>query len=657
METIHKIEHEYRATALRPPTAPWRGLDALAHAWIGRRRRRPTRTREAWLVEAARADEIRSEAGEWTADRVERRLGELRRDWRRSPAGRPVVRAEALGLIAEAARRALGLTAHPVQLAAAIGLDEGALVELATGEGKSLAAALAAVLAAWTGRPCHVLTVNDYLATRDAAGFKGFYARCGVSVGAVLATDAPTERRVGHANDITYTTGKELLADFLRDRIALGTVTEPERRLLRRLRGGPDLKAAGGVLRGLGVAIVDEADSVLIDEAVTPLIISRRRDDAELAAACASASQVAPTLEAGCDYVANARRRELRLKPKGRERVAEQAAAFPPVWRGAARREELVERALEAREFFQRGRHYEVQDGKVVIVDEFTGRLMPGRSWREGLHQAIEAREELAITPPTETMIRLSFQRFFRLFPRLCGTTGTAREAAGELWAVYNLPVVALPTHRPRRLVEHAAEAFLTEAEKWDAVVARVRELRAAGRPVLVGLRSVAASEALSARLDAEGVPHQVLNALRHREEAEIVLRAGEAGRVTLATNMAGRGTDIRLGEGVAQAGGLAVIGTERHESARIDRQLIGRAGRQGDSGDAYYLLSLEDELVRRHLPGWAKNWGWRLGGAQRWLRFAQWRAEAQSALARRRVLAQDEALEESLALAGRGVG
>ncbi len=657
MHAALALELEHRTAHLPPAPPLWRGLDAWAHDWIGRRRRRPARTRDAWAVEARVAGEVFAAAAGFSEEELVARLRAGRAGWRRRPAARAGRRAEVLGWVAEAARRTTGLAAHPVQLMAALGLDDGALVELATGEGKSLAAALAAVLAAWTGRPCHLVTVNDYLAARDAAGFKAFYSLCGLTVAAVSGAHGAEERRAGHAAEVTYTTGKDLLADFLRDRLALGAVAEPERRLLRRLRGGPDCRRAGCVLRGLGAVIVDEADSVLIDEAVTPLIISRRRDDPALAEACAAATRVADELTAGPDYVAHARRRDIRLRPAGRAGVTRRAAEFPAVWRGAARREELVERALEAREFFQRGRHYEVQDGRVVIVDEFTGRLMPGRTWREGLHQAIEAREGLEVTPPTETVARLSFQRFFRLFPRLAGTSGTAAEAAGEIWRIYGLPVVALPTHRPRRLTVREPRVFGSEGEKWDAVVALVRERRAEGRPVLVGLRSVAACEALAARLEREGIAHQVLNALRHREEAEIIRRAGEAGRVTLATNMAGRGTDIRLGEGVSEAGGLVVIGTERHESGRIDRQLTGRAGRQGDPGEAVYFTSLGDELARRHLPEWWRRAAERWGGGAASLRLAQWLAERQSAQARKRVLTEDERLDESLALAGRGVG
>jgi preprotein translocase subunit SecA len=655
------IDSDYRTARLREPEPRLRGLDVWAHAWQGWRARRRL-GRERWLAETTEVLAAVAELRGASEDTLRAELAELRVGWRRGGAGRrAALRARALAAVAETARRTLGLTPHPVQLGAALGLDDGVLIELATGEGKSLAAALAAVLAGWTGEPCHVVTVNDYLAERDASGFRRFYEACGVRVGWVEAGQAPAERRAGYAADVTYVTSKELLADFLRDRLALGEITEPERRFLRGHRGGvAKPRPVGCVMRGLGAAIVDEADSVLIDEAVTPLIISRARPDEDLRVACGVAVACADELEEEVDFCADRKRKEVRLTPAGRRRLAEQgggAKRFPLMWRGEIRREELVERALEARVFFQRGRHYEVQDGKVVIVDEFTGRLMPGRSWRDGLHQAIEAREGLAITPPTETVARMSFQRFFRLFPRLAGTTGTAWEARRELWRVYRLAVVRLPTHRPRMLTWHRPEISATSGEKTDAIVAEVKRARAADRAVLVGLRSVAESEALSARLEREGVPHQVLNALRHREEAEIVRLAGGVGRVTLATNMAGRGTDVRLDPVVAAAGGLLVLGTELHESARVDRQLAGRAGRQGDPGEAKFFLSIEDELARRYWPGGLRRVLAHLGLGAWMLRRAQIWAERQATISRHRVQMNDEWLEVSLALTGRRAG
>ncbi len=645
---------DYSTVRLRPLPKLHRGLDGIAHACAGRRRRRH-HAHDGWRAQLAELERLAPAQADLSGGALTAALREQQRVFRRGPET-VIARAlpGALGLVAETAFRVLGLRPHPVQCLGALALDQGCLAEMATGEGKSLVAALAAVLAGWRGRPVHVITVNDYLAERDTTAFSRFYETCGLSVACVLSTHAPAERGRGHAAGITYTTGKELLADFLRDRLTLGPVTDPSRRHVRRFRHPLDARRQGCVLRGLGTAIVDEADSALIDEAVTPLIISQIRPNEALSAACATASRIAGKLASGADYKVDARRRELELTETGKQAIATHAAHFPGLWRGALRREELVSRALEAREFFQAGKHYVVQDGKVVIVDEFTGRLMPGRTWRDGLHQAVEARENVAVTPPTETVARQSFQLFFRLFPRLCGMTGTAHEERHEFWRIYQLSVVALPTHRPRRLRIHAPRLFATAGEKWTAVVAEIHRRQQEGRPVLVGLRSVTASETLSRQLDEAGIAHQVLNALRHREEAAIIALAGGSGRVTLATNMAGRGTDIRLDPAAAAAGGLFVIGTELHESARIDRQLMGRAGRQGDPGDAVFFLSADDELALRHLPGFLRR---QIGGrawGRHWLRFAQRRAEKQAARNRANVLKQDDWLDESLALAGR---
>lgn len=645
---------DYSTVRLRRLPKLHGGLDGLAHAIAGRRLRR-LREHDHWQSQLAEIERLAPVHADLGGHALSVALREQQRAFRRGPENAiALALPTALALVVETAFRTLGLRPHPVQCLGALSLDQGCLVEMATGEGKSLVAALAAVLAAWRGRPCHVITVNDYLAERDATGFARFYEACGLSVAAVLSTHQQPDRLRGHAADITYTTGKELLADFLRDRLALGTVTDPARRHLRRFRSPLDARRQGCVLRGLGTAIVDEADSALIDEAVTPLIISQARPNAALSAACATASQIAALLKAGDDYRPDTRRRELTLTSAGKRNIAAHAAAFPGLWRGELRREELITRALEAREFFHAGKHYVVQDEKIVIVDEFTGRLMPGRTWRDGLHQAVEAKENVPVTPPTETVARQSFQRFFRLFPRLCGMTGTAQEEKNEFWRIYQLPVVVLPTHRPRRLAIHAPRLFATAEEKWSAVVAEIRLRQREDRPVLVGLRSVSASETLSQRLTDAGIAHQVLNALRHREEAAIIALAGGAGRVTLATNMAGRGTDIRLDEHVAASGGLFVIGTELHESARIDRQLMGRAGRQGDPGEAIFFLSADDELALRHLPESFRQQIGRRRWGQRLLRFAQKRAEHQAARTRRNVLKQDDWLDESLAVAGR---
>jgi preprotein translocase subunit SecA len=360
------------------------------------------------------------------------------------------------------------------------------------------------------------------------------------------------------------------------------------------------------VLRGLHTTIVDEADSILIDEAVTPLIISTTHKNDSLREAAQLAEHIASELECESDYRTNARYKEVELTEAGLEKVAAKCAALPGLWRGLERRTELIRQSLVAREFFLRDKQYIIEGGKVVIVDEFTGRPMPQRTWREGMHQAIEAKEGLAISDPSETIARMSFQRFFRCFRKLSGMTGTAKEAAGELWQTYKLPVITIPTNRPCIREHWPDRVFVDEESKRDAITQELLRLHQLGRPVLVGTRSVLASERLAERLSKHHVDFKVLNAVRLQEEATVVALAGERGRVTIATNMAGRGTDIKLGHGVAAIGGLHVIASERHESGRVDRQLFGRSARQGDPGSAQAFVSAEDELIRRHLPAFA---------------------------------------------------
>jgi len=595
---------EYRRVALSKPAKLPKGADALAYRALGWWRRRGT-TLEELRRQAEAVDALAGSYADLSDAALRERLRESAAAFRRGDrVRRPGARIEALAAVREAARRQTGLRPFVVQLMGALALDDGTLAEMATGEGKSLTAALASVLAGWRGRPCHVVTVNDYLAERDARKFAAFYRYCGLSVGHVVSTMEPPERRAGYAADITYTTSKEVLADFLRDRLKLGAITQPERRLLRQILNP---RAAGTddlVMRGLGTAIIDEADSVLIDEAVTPLIICQPRGNHSMDEAAAIAAELAQTLEAGTHYTINTQHREVELLTAADGHLEKAGRAMPRFWSGLGRRRELVTQALTAREFYQRDRHYVVQDGKVVIVDEFTGRLMPQRTWREGLHQAIEVKEKLPLTAPTEILARLSFQRFFRSYPRLCGMTGTGRESAAEFWRIYGLPVVAIPTNRPC-VREQWPEVFhARSAERWAAVAEEIAAVHASGRPVLAGTRSVAASEELARALGARGLSCQILNAVRHAEEAEIVARAGEAGRITIATNLAGRGTDILLGAGVAALGGLHVIATEPNDSGRVDRQLFGRAGRQGNPGSARRFACLEDDLVRRFVPG-----------------------------------------------------
>jgi preprotein translocase subunit SecA len=557
----------------------------------------------------------------------------------------------AFALVREASGRTLGMRHHPVQIQGAFGLIDGRLVEMATGEGKTLTAAPAAAVAALAGEPVHVVTVNDYLAVRDAASLKPVFDFLGLTVASIDAEAETDARRAAYAADVTFVSNKNLTFDYLRDRIAVGQRRGFGRRKLSEFLAG---RPGGGLmLRGLAFAIVDEADSVLVDEARTPLILSATRDDPETAALYARGLGLARTLLPGRHYRVDAMERSVTLSEAGKAAAAQMAEGWGGLWAIRRAREELVTQALSAEHLFALGRDYIVAEDKVQIVDEFTGRVMPDRAWQGGLHQMIEAKEGLAVTGRRETLARITYQRFFRRYRRLAGMTGTALELSGEMLETYGLSTVRIPTHRPSKR-RHVGTRFARDgAEKWAWVAARAARQAAEGRPVLIGTRSVEASEAAAAAL---AVPHVVLNARQDAEEAAIVSQAGLPGRVTVATNMAGRGTDIKLDPAVREAGGLHVILTEFHESARVDRQLYGRAGRQGDPGTTEAIVALDDELFTRFAPRllWLARRMPLFSPLLLWMRrAAQARAEAEHAATRREQTAHDRRMEKALAFSG----
>lgn len=652
---------DYQRTHIVVPAKLHKGLDGMAHVVVGQYYRR-SRIGRTLKDEAERISERADELRGLSDRRLRTSLQDMQAQFRRQKKGYEAVLPDALAAMVEVAERTLGLRPYPVQVMGALGLYHGNLTEMATGEGKSLTACLPAVLAAWTGRPCHIVTVNDYLADRDAVEMRPLYAFCGVSAGCVTSQMDPAARWENYEKGVVYTTSKELLADFLRDRLMLGPLHHPSRRLLRQLLQPRLPSLRGLVMRGLDAAIVDEADSVLIDEAVTPLIISRAQENRPLVEACETAYKIAAHLVPGTDYKKDLKYKEIRLTKEGRKKNEALAKSLPGIWRGAGRRTELIQQALTAREFYETDKQYVIQDGKVVIVDEFTGRLMANRTWSHGLHQAVESKEGLEPSSPTETLARLSFQRFFRFFRKLSGMTGTAHEAAGEFWHIYKLPVVTVPTNRPciRKMLPDTV--FPDAEKKWQAIADEVVRWHQTDRPVLVGTRSVKASEQLAAMLTARGLAFNLLNAVHHREEARIVAAAGEPGRITIATNMAGRGTDIKLGRGIAEMGGLHVIATERHESGRIDRQLFGRCARQGDPGSAQAFMCVDDELIQRFVPAPMRK---RLAPAvanktpgaarlaEKALSYAQRAAQRLAFRRRRNVLRTDTWLEDALSFSG----
>lgn len=562
-------------------------------------RLRFSRHRLAALVERAAAEE--RVWGELSSAAVASAVRSLRLELRRRGFASLGVTARALALMKRTAAATLGLNAYPSQLKGAYVLLNGQTMEMDTGEGKTLSAALAAGCAALAGLKIHVVTVNDYLARRDAETLSGYYAALGFSVASVVEGMREEEKSAAYRCDVVYGANKVIVFDYLRDRIALGERMRPLTMALDKLAGP---KQSRVLLPGLQFAIVDEADSVFIDEARTPLIISAESRDAEMEAYYHQGIALARQLREGEDFELAAQGRAPRLTQGGRTHLARLTGNLSGIWRGERRREEAVTQALAAIHGFHRDVNYIVRDGKVMIVDEYTGRVMPDRSWELGLQQLMEIKEGLATSPAKETIARLSYQAFFRRYIGLSGMTGTCREVSGELGEVYGLGVVRIAPHRPSRRRRLPTRIFARAESRWQAVTEAVQRCHAAGQPVLVGTRSILASERLSACLRAAGVPHQVLNAKQDGEEAAVIARAGQAGQVTIATNMAGRGTDIKLGDGVAGRGGLHVILTEGHDNRRVDRQLAGRCARQGDPGSWQSILSLEDELPRE-LPRW----------------------------------------------------
>jgi len=580
----------------------------------------------------------------------------LRRDLHRNGLRSDLV-ARVFAVIREVSGRTLGMRHFDVQLLGGWAMMRGKIAEMETGEGKTLTATLPAATAALAGIPVHIITVNDFLVARDAAWMKPIYDVLGLSVGTILEGMGPTDRRRAYGCSITYCTNKQVVFDYLKDRLLLQQENRALHLKIEALHRA-DPRVSRLMMRGLCFAVVDEADSVLVDEARTPLIISGGRGAGDEERVYRQALNAARRMLAGRDYLVSERERHVDLTDLGRAHAARLTNRYGGVWNVPGHRENIIRQALAALHLHLRDKHYIVDEGQVRIVDEYTGRVMADRSWERGLHQMVEAKEGLEISGRQETLARISYQRFFRRYLRLAGMTGTAREVAGELWAVYGLNTVRIPTNRPQARKIHGDLLYPTSRAKWQAIAERVAPLHKSGRPVLVGTRSVADSEHISGLLSEAGIQHSVLNARQNRTEAEIVAQAGQPGRVTVATNMAGRGTDIRLAPGVGEAGGLFVIASERHEAGRIDRQLFGRSGRQGDPGEGQAMVSLDDELVRSvfgslldrlrngHLPGW-------LG--RMLFSWAQRTTERRHSAIRKRLLHSDESLQDLLAFSGRG--
>lgn len=570
--------------------------------------------------------------------------------------------AESFAITREVCRRHLGIRHHDEQIAGGYAMVQGKIAEMETGEGKTITALLPACLAALAGVPVHVITVNDFLVARDANELRPVYDFMGLTVGTVTEGVGLKERQAAYRADVTYCSNKQLAFDYLKDTLVLG---QESRAMHLKLEGLYNEMPRSNrlTLRGLCFGIVDEADSVLIDEAKTPLVISRKGEIGSEAEIYRAAIQVARQLITDVHFTINSPRNRIGLSRDGERKIAELTHHLGGIWSGPKRSRELIIQALSALHLYQEGINYLVADHAVSIIDEYTGRVMADRSWEGGLHQMIEAKEDCEISGRQETLARISYQRFFRRYLRLCGMTGTAKEISSELWSEYRLGVERISTHRPLKRVGYKDRCFRKQADKWQAVLSSILEIQGAGRPVLVGTRTVEDSETVSEMLSQSGIYHQVLNARDDAMEAAVISRAGQPGSVTVATNMAGRGTDIRLANGISNLGGLHVLSTCFHESRRIDRQLFGRSGRQGDRGSYQTIVSLEDEIFNKFLnPAVRMALGrlcprgdsvpdWLLAGVRR---FVQGRAEARHARTRKDMMKLDENTNDMLAFSGR---
>lgn len=654
-------EHQRLLQEAKAPK-PRNGLDRLADGLIGRWKRGPWVARRLQAV-AAEIAALRDSLEKSPESRLDMMLQELRHERRRKPSD-PTGFAKGLAVLAVAAERELGLRAYEVQLMASAALVQGYFAEVDTGEGKTLAIGIAAAYRALNGLPCHVITANDYLAGRDADNLKGFYQRAGLSVGAVLGEDDDAKRRQAYACDVTYSTAKEVAADYLRDRLRGVDADGRGERLISLVKGREAVGKA--VQRGLHAALIDEADHALIDEAVTPLVISRPLEAGEMEWVAKAAWKLVRTFEPGVHYRVERAARVVELLAPGLELACHELdLPRTGLWASDRRRVQVIRQALEARELFIRDEHYVVDDGKVVIVDPSTGRPMPMRSWQQGLHQIIEAKEGLEVSGGSETMARISFQAYFRKYHFLGGASGTLKEVADEIWHTYHVPFVKVPRNQPSKR-QHAGNRFCaTREEQQQRLLHEIKSRHGRGQPLLIGSRSVDRSEQVASLLRAENlsVGDRVLNAVHHRREASLVAMAGRKNAITIATSMAGRGTDIRLEKGVEILGGLHVVSVDANQSARVDRQLFGRAARQADPGSVMSIYSADDELLVRFIPRpvlsvWKRALGMQsLRDLPQWigvllLRWSQFRAQQIAVRSRRSVMLSETEIRRSLGFA-----
>ena len=613
-----------------------------------RSRSRPSATGRAtgarYRAFLARVETTESKLGALGPQAIAMHLGAMRARMARHGMTDELV-AIAFVLVKQACVRALGLNLFPTQLLAARVMLDSKLAEMATGEGKTLAAGLCAATAALAGIPVHVVTANEYLVTRDSKLLEPLFDALGLSVAAVIQSLDPEARRRAYDCDIVYCTASELVFDYLRDGLTRDRSRSDLQQRVAGFRDGRPL-ARPTLLRGLCMAIVDEADSILIDEARVPMILSERRSNEREKHDLAAALELGGALEAGTHYVLKPRNMSVDLTDAGRARIDELTAGG--AWQHRLHREEMMRTALAALHLYERDRHYLVRDDRVAIIDESTGRVAHGRVWSRGLHRLIELKEQCAAGDDTVPVAQITFQRFFQRYLVLAGMSGTLTEARTELYSTYGLSIVKVPLRHGERRTVLPTRLYPDRESQWQAVVAQAMEMKGRGRPVLIGTDSVADSEALARRFTEAGVPHAVLNARQDFVEAQVIAQAGQAGQITIATNMAGRGTDIALGAKVSALGGLHVICCQHSASRRIERQLVGRCARLGDPGSAGTLLALDKPLIAPFAPLWLRRRVSAQGTASpRWLvrmlvRVPQHLEERRQRAQRRDLLKQD---------------
>lgn len=515
---------------------------------------------------------------------------------------------EALSIIVEICQKSIFKRPYVVQIAGALALYEQYIVEMSTGEGKTLTSSLSSILFAWKNKPCHLFTSNEYLASRDAELMRPLYENCLVSVGFVSSDMQKNQKIENYKKDVVYSTSNAVLADYLRDEMAVDYNFDSQAELINSLKTDFQ-KYQKTLVRGLHTAIVDEADSVLADEALTPLIISVQQEDKELQEAILLANNIALTMNKNLHYKSNKLFKTIEFSTLGEEILEININYFPKKWSTKTRVEYLIRQAIIAKEFYKLHKQYIISDGKILIVDEKTGRIMNSRSWSGGLHQAIEAKEGLKFTNPTKANSKMSFQKFFRMYKILCGMTGTVKNIEKELWQIYGLNIAKIPTRLEKKLIIKEDIICKSEKDKIAEIIKEIKKIQLNNRPVLIGTRSIIDSNAIYEGLIKDEFKNiEILNAINSQDEVEIISKAGEIGKITIATNMAGRGTDIILSEESIESGGLHVIATERNESRRVDLQLYGRASRQGQPGSAISILSLDDTLMKLYIPKYILN-------------------------------------------------